>query len=136
MRMAHKRYNFCSGFTLIEILISLVILVVTMVSIYSLFVVAGRSQKRSVEHIALSSIAEKIIFAIQSNLYTDKPRDINSGRLKEQGIEYIYDVSYKPIDENRNGFLVKIIIRWNVKGKEDTKVFETVVLKKMDLDKF
>ena len=123
------------GFTLLEVLISIMILALGIIAVMPLFAVGTRSHKRAIDQTHTSLIAPRIAARIQENLTRNNPEDIKDGRFVEYGTSYRYDATYTPIDTSGPlsdvAFLLEVKVKWNVSGEEHLENFETVVLRKI-----
>ena len=123
------------GFTLLEVLISIMILALGIVAVLPLFAVGTQSHKRALDQTHTSLIAPRIAARIQENLTQNNPEDIKDGLFVEYGNMYRYDATFTPIDTSSPigdaAFLLQVNVKWDESGEEHLENFETVVLRKL-----
>lgn len=119
-----------AGFSLLEILISLIILAVAITAILSLFAAGGSSYSRGVDYTNMSLIAEAAYIDIDNAMRNVRePRDI-AGQQVAGFPQYRYDASFQPLDASRLAYVVKMKVKWLSEGSERSEEFQTIVLKK------
>jgi prepilin-type N-terminal cleavage/methylation domain-containing protein len=123
------------GFTLLEVLISIMILAMGIVAVLPLFAVGTQSHKRALDQTHTSLIAPRIAARIQENLTQNNPADIKDGLFVEYGRVYRYDAVFTPMSTgdplSEAAFLLQVNVKWDVSGEEHLENFETVVLRKI-----
>ncbi len=125
------------GFTLLEILISIMILAVGIVAVLPLFAVGTQSHKRAIDQTHASLIAPRIAARIQENLLWNNPSDIRDGLFVEYGTSYRYDATFTPLGMGTDdplaaaAFLLQVTVKWAVSGEDHLENFETIVLRKI-----
>lgn len=123
-----------AGFTLLEVLIALAILVLSVATILPLFAVGTTSAKRGMDQTMVSLIAPHIFARIQERLYETEPPPIVNQEYSELGRQFRYDATFAPLDPGdgaRSAFIVKVTVRWKDYGKEQNEVFETILLRRL-----
>lgn len=126
------------GFTLLEVLISIMIFVLAIAAILPLFALATTSHKRGIDQSHVALIAPRIAAKLQENLYAANPADVTNGRWEEYGASYLYDAKFTPLSAGfpndpapQTAFLLKVSVKWKETSEERAEVFETVVLRKI-----
>ena len=124
------------GFTLLEVMISIAILVLAIATIIPLFAVGSTSHKNAMDQSHVSWIAPRIAARLQADLYSGSPKDVEGGTWREYDGYFEYDATFEPLNsgaaDGTNGvaFLLKIVVRWNEGGNPHTEEYQTVVLRK------
>ncbi len=132
LRSASRRRE--AGFTLLEVLISLAILVLAVATILPLFAVGTASHKRGIDQTNVSLIAPHILAKIQDKLYDPNPQPISNQTFEQLGRAYKYDATFAPLDSGdpyKSAFIVKVTVRWMEMGKEKSEKFETILLRRL-----
>lgn len=122
------------GFTLLEVVISLAILVVAIAAILPLFAVGSRSHKRGIDQTMVSLIAPHIVAKLQERLVDPNPADVTGAEFTEQGRTYRYDATFEPVDAAdaaRSAFFVTVTVRWSELRDERTETFKTILLRRL-----
>ncbi len=143
------------GFTLLEVLISIMILVLAIAAIVPLFAVGSASHRRGIDQANVAWIAPRIAARIQERLTEMNPRDIQ-GYVKEledgslliddaagkvapdPNATYAYKATFTPITSIGSQsdpmpstcFLLKVEISFR-DGGEIIETYDTVVLRKL-----
>ncbi|MBI2901927.1 MAG: prepilin-type N-terminal cleavage/methylation domain-containing protein [Planctomycetes bacterium] len=124
------------GFTLLEVLISIVILVLGAVAILPLFAVGAQSHKRATDQVHTSLIAPRIAAMIQENLTGTNPGDLKDAQFVEYGREYRYDAQFARLPGTAGdpladaAFALRVTVKWRESGADHVETFETVVLRR------
>lgn len=113
------------GFTLIEIVISMAILVIGLVGILSLFPVGFDSARRSINLTQASLYAQEKLAEIKKDGFPDLAP--TNGAFVDPNYEWEQVVS----NETPEGYLRKVVltIKWNYKNKKHQEIFTTYVAK-------
>jgi prepilin-type N-terminal cleavage/methylation domain-containing protein len=126
------------GFTLLEVLIAVAVLVLAVVSILPLFAVGAASHKQGVDQSNVAWIAPRIAAFVQQGLYDADPQDIKDGKWEEYGETYTYDATFKRLEGSNQGdpcggvaFLLHVRVKWSDTGEGRFESYETVVLRKL-----
>ncbi len=126
------------GFTLLEVLISLMVFVIGISAILPLFAVASASHKRAMDQSHVSLIAPRIAAWIQQGLYGPTPKDLKGQTWEEYGQTYVYDATFTPLSLGGQGtaiggvaYLMRVEVRWKEPPEQRVESFETVVLRKL-----
>lgn len=131
------------GFTLLECLAALMILMIGLVSVFSLFVAGAASHKRGVDQTTAGTFAQKVLTEVQAKFndaYINRTaggRTKNRIDLKDQtdpafpGL-YKYDLTLQAFDARRDAYAATLKVKWLEGGTEQSAVFETVVLRKQE----
>ena len=143
------------GFTLLEVLIAIVILVLAVSAIIPLFAVGSTSHKRGMDQAQVAWLAPRIAARLQERLYDANPKDIRGyvreledGSLliddlnqkldpKESG-DYVFQAKFAPLasgaqsDPASNAaFLLRVEVHYREFGAQLIDAYETVVLRKL-----
>jgi prepilin-type N-terminal cleavage/methylation domain-containing protein len=125
---------FRTGFTLLEVIISLAILVVGLSAVLPLFAVATASHKRGVDQTMVSFIAPHIVARIQERLYqTNPPSPLKDQEFAQLGRVYKYDVTFDPLDPRdatRAAFIVRVTVHWSENAALHSESFSTILLRR------
>ncbi len=121
------------GFTLLEVLISLAVLVIGLASIIPLFAVGTRSARRGMDQTMVSLIAPHVTARIQERLYETNPKDLKDQEYVQFGKTYRYDATFAPLDPadpTRPAFLVKVLVHWSENAELHSEEFTTILLRR------
>lgn len=122
------------GFTLLEVLVAMCILVLAIATILPLFAVGTASHKRGMDQTMVSMIAPHISARLQEDLTSDRPRDVKDAQVVYQGRTFQYDAAFTPLDASdptRAAFIVRVTIKWNDASKLRTEQFDTILLRRL-----
>ena len=144
-----------SGFSLLEVLIAIVILVLAISSIIPLFAVGSTSHKRGMDQAQVAWLAPRIAARIQERLYKPSPDDLKGYvREREDGSllidswagpvartesgDYYFEATFTPMAGAAASdpladvaFLLKVEVRYRAEGSPVIESYETVVLRKL-----
>jgi prepilin-type N-terminal cleavage/methylation domain-containing protein len=142
------------GFTLLEVLISIMILVLAISAIVPLFAVATTSHKRGVDQAQAAWLAPRVAARVAERLIEMNPRDVQgyvkeledgtlliddpTGRpVADPGGTYRYTAKFTPVVAGTQAdpmpstcFLLKVEIRYR-DGDEIVETYQTMVLRKL-----
>jgi len=122
------------GFTLIEIIIALTILAIGLVSLAAYLPVALEASRKGSDLTKAAIIAQSLLEEVKTSTYTDITGADDTwhtnGSFKSYsdfpGFEYRINVSpLGPVDIKD----ITITVRWQFKGKNNTQIFETKIVK-------
>ncbi len=122
------------GFTLLEVIIAMVVLLLAVSTILPLFAVGSASHKRGMDQSMVSFIAPHISAKLQEGLTSDKPGDIKDAQIAYQGRSFRYDASFAPLDAAdpaKTAFIVRVRIKWSDAARERTEEFDTILLRRV-----
>lgn len=119
--------NRSGGFTLLEILISLVILVISLVSVFALFGAASASHRRAVSAQNAAQLAYTVLAELEQ---VPNPGALaNMAALAHPAYEgYTYDVTFTQVGMNEIEAVVTI--HWKKVGKDQSEIYRTILLKR------
>ena len=143
------------GFTLLEVLIAIMILVLAVAAILPLFALGTMAHKRGMDQAHLAWLAPRIAARIQQRNYDRNPDDIR-GFVKEvedgfvlieetkkkknlaDGATYRFSATFKPLKSGNAGgpasnsaFHLTVTVSYLEEGDEQGEIFKTVVLRKL-----
>jgi prepilin-type N-terminal cleavage/methylation domain-containing protein len=143
------------GFTLLEVLIAISILVLGVASILPLYAVGSASHRRGMDQAQVAWLAPRIAARLQERLVDLNPKDVQGyvklledggilvddadGRLaQDPAAAYSFRASFEPmmsVGDVRDpmpgaAFLLRVELRWR-DGQELLEKYETVVLRKL-----
>ena len=122
-----------AGFTLLEVIIALAILVIGLSAILPLFAVGTTSHKRGIDQTMVSFIAPHITARLQERLYEMNPPALKDQVYADLGRVYKYDASFKPLDladKDRMAFIVQVTVRWDENASLHSETFSTILLRR------
>ena len=125
------------GFTLLEVIISLAILVLGLSAILPLLAVGTTSLKNGTDQTMVSLIAPHITARIQERLYELNPPPLKDQEYVEVGRTYKYDATFTPLDRDdqaRMAFIVKVTVRWDENASQHSESFSTILLRRTPRD--
>jgi len=119
------------GFTLVEILVALFVMLVGISSAFALFAAATALHKRATDQTSAAVIAESIFSQLQSELTAGvELSDIRKANLMPKGYEgYRHDIELVPIDPYENEIYVRLVITWLKRGTGREQEFSTILLR-------
>lgn len=133
-RAAPRRLRKEDGFTIIEVLIALGILVVGMLGIIALLAVATRSHTRAKHAVNATMIATSEIADARHKLSNSRAALSSAATAKFQKHKlyprYDYKVDVVPLDRDGREVYVRVTVRWKQRGRNVEEVFETIVLRR------
>ena len=121
------------GFTLLEVLLSLAILVLGLSAILPLFAVGTRSHRRGIDQTMVSLIAPHITARLQERLYEQSPQPLKDQTYADLGRVYKYDAVFTPLDPgdpHKIAFIVRVTVRWSENASLHSESFSTILLRR------
>ena len=143
------------GFSLLEVLIAIVVLVLAVSAIIPLFAVGSASHKRGMDQAQVAWLAPRIAARLQERLYDSNPKDVRgyvremedgsvmiddmNAKLdpKERG-DYTFEAKFTPISMGGQqdpmpgtAFILKVEVHYRELGAGLIDAYETVVLRKL-----
>jgi type II secretory pathway pseudopilin PulG len=121
------------GFTLVEILVALFVMLVGISSAFALFAAATALHKRATDQTSAAVIAESIFSQVQSELTSGvELSDIRRGKYMPRGYEnYKYELELVAVDDYENEVFVKLTVVWRQKGMGRKQEFSTILIRHM-----
>jgi hypothetical protein len=140
------------GLTLLEVLISIVVLVLAVSTIMPLFAVGSASHKRGMDQAQMAWLAPRVAAAIQDRLYDSSPapikgyvREMEDGSLliddggkpgADGGAMYRFEATFTPISQGSNAippmcFHLHVELSARIIGEPQVETYDTVVLRKL-----
>lgn len=144
------------GFTLLEVLISIMILVLAIAALAPLFAVASTSHRRAVDQSEVAWLAPRIAARIQERSYDLNPKDVRgyvkvysdgtfvlddmTGKLvDDKEAVYAFKATFTPVVSVGSAqdpmpstcFVLKVEITYKEEGGSLAESYETVVLRKL-----
>jgi prepilin-type N-terminal cleavage/methylation domain-containing protein len=143
-----------AGFTLAECLIALIILAIGLVGIVTIFVAGIATHKKGVDQTTAGTLGQKVLAELEANLteeYMNQlaariPNEPGAVRNPKRRLElkdltdpdynpdvYRYDLTLVPLDpQRREAYAVLLRVKWQEGGAEQSALFQSVVLRKLD----
>lgn len=122
-----------SGFTLIEILVALGVMILGMTSAFALFAAATAMHKHAVVQSTAAILADNIFSRVESELTAgadiSRIAKTNADARDEGYGGYTYDLELVPIDTQENEIYVRLTIKWRKEGKKRHQQFSTILLR-------
>ena len=120
-----------SGFTLVEILVALFVMVIGLSSAFALFAAATAIHKRATDQLVATIMAESIFSEVESKLTSgiEISRIARTDGTSEQYEGYRYDLELVPLDQGQDEVYVKVTIRWRKQGRARSQVFSTILIR-------
>ena len=143
------------GFTLLEVLIAIMILVMAVATILPLFALGTMAHKRGMDQAHLSWLAPRIAARIQQRMYDRNPENIRGYvRQMEDGsilveetkkststggdTSYRFTATFDPVASgsgsaatNNAAFHLTVVVHYLEEGDEQGETFRTIVLRKL-----
>ena len=140
------------GLTLLEVLISIVVLVLAVSTILPLFAVGSASHKRGMDQAQMAWLAPRVAAAIQDRLYDSSPapmkgyvREMEDGSLliddggkpgADGGAMYRFEATFTPIAQGSSAippmcFHLRVQLSTRIIGEPQVEMYDTVVLRKL-----
>ena len=119
------------GFTLVEILVALFVMLVGISSAFALFAAATALHKRATDQTSAAVIAESIFSQVQSELTAGAElSDIRKGSYMPKGYEdYKYELELIAVDNYENEIFVKLSVIWRKRGIGRKQEFSTILIR-------
>jgi type II secretory pathway pseudopilin PulG len=119
------------GFTLVEILVALFVMIIGISSAFALFASATAMHKRATDQTTVAMMAESILSEVENRLTAGTPIEaIARADATFSGYQdYRYDLELQPIDEEGCEVFVRLGIRWLKQGRERNQEFTTILLR-------
>ena len=130
---ASRSFRGVEGFTLLEVIIALAILVIGLSAILPLFAVGATSHKRGIDQTMVSLIAPHITARLQERLYEVNPPALKDQEYADVGRTYKYDATFTPLDlgdRDRMAFIVRVTVRWSENASLHSESFSTILLRR------
>lgn len=125
--------NSNGGFTLIEILVALFVMLIGLSSAFALFAAATAMHKRATDQSMAAIMADSVFSEVESKLTSgvdiSRIARLDAKFPKYEG--YRYDLTLIPMDENEDEIYVRLAIRWSTQGKELSRVFSTILIRRI-----
>jgi prepilin-type N-terminal cleavage/methylation domain-containing protein len=120
-----------SGFTLIEILVALFVMLIGLSSAFTLFAAATAMHKRATDQSMVAIMADSIFSEVESKLTSgvELSRISRSDARFPRYEGYRYDLLLVPMDDNEDEVYMRLSIRWKTQGKERSQVFSTILIR-------
>lgn len=134
-RWRFRRWKQAAGFTLMEVLISIVVLILCILGVLPLLTVGMRSQKRAVDNATANALARQVMSEVQELLRNPRPRDLRDRPVPGYPDGFRYDATFQavqPADPAESGYIVKVTVRWSFEGATQSWDFTRVMLRKLD----
>jgi pilin/secretion family protein with methylation motif len=142
------------GLTLLEVLISIVVLVLAVSTILPLFAVGSASHKRGMDQAQMAWLAPRVAARIQDRLVDTNPApikgyvremedgsllidDSGGGRLADDGgATYRFEATFTPISQGSSSippmcYHLHVELSTRIIGEPQIEIFDTVVLRKL-----
>ncbi|MBI2922057.1 MAG: prepilin-type N-terminal cleavage/methylation domain-containing protein [Planctomycetes bacterium] len=125
MNARHRARRPDPGFTLLEILISLMILILSLVSIFALFGAASASHRRAVASQNAAQLAWTVLAELEQ---FPRPAQLpNLAGQKHPAFDgYTYDVNFKRFGPNE--IEAEVVVHWKRGGHDETETYRTILL--------
>jgi hypothetical protein len=148
-----------AGLTLLEVLISIVVLVLAVSTILPLFAVGSASHKRGMDQAQMAWLAPRVAARIQDRFYDTNPvplkgfvRELEDGSLliddggggklaDDGGAAYRFEATFTPMSASTTGgrgdlipgtcFLLHVELSTREGGESRIETYDTVVLRKL-----
>ena len=141
-----------SGLTLLEVLISIVVLVLAVSTILPLFAVGSASHKRGMDQAQMAWLAPRVAAKIQDRLYDSDPapikgyvRELEDGSIliddagkpgADGGAMYRFEVTFTPISPGSGAippmcYHLHVELSTRIIGEPQIEAYDTVVLRKL-----
>jgi hypothetical protein len=141
-----------SGLTLLEVLISIVVLVLAVSTILPLFAVGSASHKRGMDQAQMAWLAPRVAAKIQDRLYDSDPapikgyvRELEDGSIliddagkpgADGGAMYRFEATFTPISPGSGAippmcYHLHVELSTRIIGEPQIEAYDTVVLRKL-----
>jgi hypothetical protein len=141
-----------SGLTLLEVLISIVVLVLAVVDDPALFAVGSASHKRGMDQSQMAWLAPRVAAKLQDRLYDTAPapiqgyvRELEDGSLliddggkpgADGGAMYRFEATFTPISQGSSAippmcYHLRVELSTRIIGEPQIETYDTVVLRKL-----
>lgn len=143
-----------AGFSLLEVLMAMAILVVAISAIIPLFAVGTTSHKRGMDQAQVAWLAPRIAARLQERLYDPNPqpvkgfvKELEDGSLvidslagnlpKGESGDFVFQADFKPLTSGKGDGLgpvsyhLRVEVRFREEGQDLVETFDTVVLRRL-----
>lgn len=119
------------GFTLVELLIALGILVLGMTGIFAVYLSATQQHARAVDNTNVAVAATGMLETARKAVAQDPTFDITKPKTGSvPGMRsYSYTMSFKKLDADGLRVLIELELTWKRRGEPQVHVFRTVALR-------
>jgi prepilin-type N-terminal cleavage/methylation domain-containing protein len=118
------------GFTLLEVLIAVGILVMGMTGVLAVFATATRSHGRAVHSTESAIIATSLVSEARARFRESGSLIPVVGGKYPGKDRYAYDIDYVYLDKDADEALMRVTVRWAERGEGVHYTFDTILLKK------
>ena len=146
------RHPASRGLTLLEVLISIVVLVLAVSTILPLFAVGSASHKRGMDQAQMAWLAPRVAAKIQDRLYDSSPapiqgyvRELEDGSLliddagkpgADGGATYRFEATFTPISQSTSAippmcYHLRVQLSTRIIGEPQIETYDTIVLRKL-----
>lgn len=120
------------GFTLVELLIALGLLVLGMTGIYSVFLAATRQHARAVDSTNAAAASLAMLESVRSQVALDPAFDLSQ---KPTGAVpgmpgYSYSLRFQRLDAGGRRVLIELELRWKRRSADQVHIFRSVALRR------
>ncbi|MFH1421493.1 MAG: prepilin-type N-terminal cleavage/methylation domain-containing protein [Planctomycetota bacterium] len=122
-----------SGFTLLEVIVALSIMMIGISSAFALFAAATALHKRSIDQTNSGLIAETVLSNLDLKLTTGielSDLQIVNGALPEYP-NYTYELILVPLDADEREIYIDLAVKWKRGGKLCEQVFNSIRLRRL-----
>lgn len=139
---ARRSQRFLTGFSLLELLIAMFILILGLVSIFSLFGIGAQAHRRGINDVILASYAETVLAEVQNKLMMGELLMDTEGQTHPNfPPDLKYDILFQELSIQPAGLnpeagiqmvqeiLVTITIKWSSARGIESKKFQTILVK-------
>ncbi len=126
------------GFTLIEVVLAMGILVMGMTVILSLLTFGAALTRSAATRTRASTVIESVIGDLEQSLFpleqdgtVGDPPEVIEGRLVPGVVGVVYDARTRPNPDDPNEYLVNVEVWWETEGARRTKTFQTLLLREV-----
>jgi len=133
VRGGHNVRGGAPGFTLVEVLVAMAILVTGMVGVLAVFATATRSHARAVHSIEAANIAAGVVAEARARFRGTGTLPTGTAEKVPGKPRYTYDVKYVGgWDKNDEELLMIVGVTWLERGRDSTTEFTTILVKKSE----
>ena len=116
------------GFTLLELMIAIGILVAGMVGILGVLTVATHSQRAALDDCVSATVADTVVADIRRACALGEAPDSMHDERYEFDLRYTYSVELVLLDKHAGEYMVLVKINWLRRGLTREREFRTIVV--------
>lgn len=122
-----------TGFTLVEVLVAMGVLMIGLTSALALIAAAASTHKKSIDQTNAAFIAEAVVASVEQRLHNvNKLDELMAADQQIAGYPlYRYSVFVHPLNQDQSEVLVAVSVYWDSGGRKLAKTYQTILLREI-----